>query len=94
MHKLIGEVRNVEDLEDGERAYPEFGMIYWVHPMEQPRYHALATVDYIERRGDTLFAVGSKQPDYQDTASEPISGDNGLIIASQLRLNKRKRKKS
>lgn len=92
-HKFIGSIGNVSDLENQERAYPEIGMIYWVYVIGEPNNKVLQTVDYIERQGERIVARGSKAADFQDTAEFPIT-DSQYCIASRLRLNKPKRKKS
>ena len=74
---FIDDVRDVEDLADGESALPQPGQRWVVYPIGSSQY-TLDSVSHLVRHGDTIFAVG--ETDYEHF---PVTGDRSYVL--QLR---------
>lgn len=61
----VGQLRNVEDLQEGQRSFPERWLVFRIESEDAPSLNT--TVAYVERRGDCLFARGHNGQDYAIT---------------------------
>lgn len=70
---FIGEIRNVNDLRQGQRALPERGVVYYLRAVSSQRLEA-GRVTHVVRRGDVLVA-------HTTTGQEvAISGEGGFVL--------------
>ena len=73
MHKHFYDLRNVDDLEDGERATPEPGVTYDLRTIGNQSVDS-GTVECVFRDGDVLFARTSGGETY------PVTGEGSYVL--------------
>ena len=73
MQKHFYDLREVNDLSEGERATPEPGVTYDLRTIENQPV-AAGTVEYVYRNGDTLFARTA------DGESFPVTGVGSYVL--------------
>ena len=73
MQKHFYDLREVNDLSDGERATPEPGVTYDLRTIKNQAV-ASGTVEYVFRDGDTLFARTA------DGESYPVTGAGSYVL--------------
>lgn len=72
MQKHFYDLREVEDLADGERAFPEAGMTYDLRTMENRTIDT--KVECVFRDGETLFARTAAGETY------PVTGEGAYVL--------------
>ena len=73
MHKHFYDLRNVDDLADGERATPEPGVTYDLRTIGNRSVDS-GTVECVFRDGDVLFARTSEGETY------PVTGEGSYVL--------------
>ena len=74
---FINDVREVEDLADGEFAFPQPGQRWVVYPLGLSKF-PLDDVSLLVRDGDVIFAIGET-----DAEQFPVTGTGAYVL--QLR---------
>lgn len=75
--KRIGQVDRVEQLQEGERAVPEPGMVYGLRPIDGQDLGVEVTS--ISRQGGAIVAHASDGRDY------PVSGAGAMVLMPRSR---------
>lgn len=72
--KLINDISAVTDLADGERAYPDAGIVHYVRRLGSADRETTEPVTWVERFGDDLFAVTADGCRYSVTSDFALTG--------------------